>query len=439
MASFRGFGDDAMKVAAEQRQARMQMESIRAQERASIRSAAMQGASLAENARQADMANQRAAEKLAADKEMQAESLAAQASNVAEGRKLQEANLAEGARQFDIAQASKNRQLDLAQQGQETEAWAKVMGVEQNERQLELNEATYMQAEAERARQQAARENLKKQGVAAQLSAIRAAMSMSEPGQLDMMFINPINDARGIPYNAPGSLVEGFPIFDNNKAFLGLGTVKIGENGERIQSVLHPYELMSAVADAMPFEKGNEWLADTIKLQMTPGNDARTVAAKRLLGERKARAGIQQRGGSALINAANATQKELNADLQTAIKARRLQADPNAVLKPEDKKAVEAWQTKWDEAEKMRQRGTETLMGSLEEPGAGTPPPSGTGVPPPATPEKPEETTLNETERTALGLPADYKAYRLPDGRIQVRYMENGKWFSRIARSASAR
>ena len=63
--AFRGFGDDALKVKADKREAALKAAQIAASERASIRAANVQMAGLQENARQADMANERANTQLA--------------------------------------------------------------------------------------------------------------------------------------------------------------------------------------------------------------------------------------------------------------------------------------------------------------------------------------------------------------------------------------
>ena len=162
MAGFRGIGDDAIAVAADQRRARVQMAAIAAQERASERSAAMQGASLAENARQANMANQREADRLAANSEAQSASLAAE-------QQARAATLAENARQFDTSTALSQQRLDLERRGQQAETNIKLMGVDQNERQLQLNEATYLQLQTDMARQQEADDEMRSQVVAAEV------------------------------------------------------------------------------------------------------------------------------------------------------------------------------------------------------------------------------------------------------------------------------
>ena len=75
--AFRGFGDDALKVKADKREAALKAAQIAASERASMRSAGVQMAGLQENARQADMAHQRAGEQLAAGNERFDKQLAA--------------------------------------------------------------------------------------------------------------------------------------------------------------------------------------------------------------------------------------------------------------------------------------------------------------------------------------------------------------------------
>ena len=75
--AFRGFGDDALKVKADKREAALKAAQIAASERASMRAANIQMAGLQENARQADMANQLAREQLAAGNERFDKQLAA--------------------------------------------------------------------------------------------------------------------------------------------------------------------------------------------------------------------------------------------------------------------------------------------------------------------------------------------------------------------------
>ena len=241
--AFRGFGDDALKVKADKREAALRAAQIAASERASIRAANVQMAGLQENARQADMANQLAREQLAAGNERFDKQLAA-------GNERFDKQLAAGeaARMDELAlkregmaadEAYRRDSLAATEAARKADLSVKIAEMSQKEAQLQLNESTAARLNAEWQRQQAAQEELQREDTATQLAVIRAASLSSGP--LGMPYINALNNLRGVAYGDPGSTTQVFPVIDpQTGARLGIGTVKIGEDGKEIQSILDP-------------------------------------------------------------------------------------------------------------------------------------------------------------------------------------------------------
>lgn len=271
--AFRGFGDDALKVKADKREAALKAAQIAASERASMRAANVQMAGLQENARQADMANQLAREQLAAGNERFDKQLAAgEAARMDELALKREAMAADEAyRRDSLAAAEAARKADLS---------VKIAEMSQKERQLQLNESTAARLDAEWQRQQAAQEELQREDTATQLAVIRAASLSSGP--LGMPYINALNNLRGVAYGDPGSTTQVFPVIDpQTGARLGIGTVKIGEDGKEIQSILDPAIILPQVRKSMTPEKWEEYARQLIGANTAKGSDRVTAAAIR--------------------------------------------------------------------------------------------------------------------------------------------------------------
>lgn len=271
--AFRGFGDDALKVKADKREAALKAAQIAASERASMRAANVQMAGLQENARQADMANQLAREQLAAGNERFDKQLAAgEAARMDELALKREGMAADEAyRRDSLAATEAARKADLS---------VKIAEMSQKERQLQLNESTAARLDAEWQRQQAALEELQREDTATQLAVIRAASLSSGP--LGMPYINALNNLRGVAYGDPGSTTQVFPVIDpQTGARLGIGTVKIGEDGKEIQSILDPAIILPQVRKSMTPEKWEEYARQLIGANTAKGSDRVTAAAIR--------------------------------------------------------------------------------------------------------------------------------------------------------------
>ena len=268
--AFRGFGDDALKVKADKREAALKAAQIAASERASMRSAAVSAMGIEENARQADMANQLAREQLAAGNERFDKQLAA--GNERFDKRLAAGEAADEAyRRDSLAATEAARKDDLS---------VKIAQMSQKERQLQLNESTAAKLDAEWQRQQAAQEEMQREDTATQLAVIRAASLSSGP--LGMPYINALNDLRGVAYGDPGSTTQVFPVIDpQTGARLGIGTVKIGEDGKEIQSILDPATILPQVRKSMTPEKWEEYARQLIRANTAKGSDRVTAAAIR--------------------------------------------------------------------------------------------------------------------------------------------------------------
>ena len=271
--AFRGFGDDALKVKADKREAALKAAQIAASERASMRSANVQMAGLQENARQADMANERARAQLAAENERFDKQLAAR-----EAARLDDLNLK---REGMAADESYRREaMAAAEEARKDELSLKIAELSQRERQIQLNESTAARLDAEWQKQQAAQEELQRVDTAIQLAVIRAASLSSGP--LGMPYINALNDLRGVAYGDPGSTTQVFPVIDpQTGARLGIGTVKIGEDGKEIQSILDPAIILPQVRKSMSPEKWEEFAQQLIGANKAKGSDRVTAAAIR--------------------------------------------------------------------------------------------------------------------------------------------------------------
>ena len=236
MAGFRGFGDDAMKVAADQRQHAAQMAQIAAQERASRRSAAVAMAGQAENARQADMQLQARKEELQAGRTAAAEENAAQRSFTAGQADLNRAAAAEesGAqRAFQAEQAGLNRTQDDILR----------------ERQLAINESTFARMKDQWDREDAAKAEYASQENAATLAAMRLVAGTGK--NADTWVLDSINLARGVKTGDPGSLTKLFPVKDDQGSVYGWGAEEVAKDGSIIQKAIDPADKLPIMREMM--------------------------------------------------------------------------------------------------------------------------------------------------------------------------------------------
>jgi len=278
--AFRGFGDDALKVKADKREAALKAAQIAASERASMRAANVQMAGLQENARQADMANQLAREQLAAGNERFDKQLAAgEAARMDELALKREGMAADEAyRRDSLAATEAARKADLS---------VKIAEMSQKERQLQLNESTAARLDAEWQRQQAAQEEMQSVDTALQLAILRFAVNNPD-GQVPMGFLNALNNHRGVAYGDPGSVTQVFGITDpTTKARVGTGMIKIGDDGKPIESILDPMLIIPKVLASMPTDKAMETIRNLTFGNQARGSDRVTAAAMKYARENR--------------------------------------------------------------------------------------------------------------------------------------------------------
>ena len=243
MAGFRGFGDDAMKVAADQRQHAAQMAQIAAQERASQRSASVALAGQAENARQADMQLQARKEELQAGRTAAAEENAAQRSFAAGQADLNRAAAAEegGAqRAFQAEQAGLNRAEASAARDQDNIL---------RERQLAINESTFARMKEQWELDDAAKAEFADQGNAATLAAMRLVAGTRRPAPPAVL--NSLNLALGVKTGEPGSYTGLFPISDDQDNVYGWGATQIDNDGKTVEKSIDPADKLPIMRKMM--------------------------------------------------------------------------------------------------------------------------------------------------------------------------------------------
>jgi len=272
--AFRGFGDDALKVKADKREAALKAAQIAASERASMRSAGVHMAGIQENARQADMANQRAGEQLAAGNERFAAQLEAGEAARMDELALEREGMAadEAYRRDSLAADEAARKDDLS---------VKIAEMSQKERQLQLNESTAAKLDAEWKQQQAAQEEWSSEVTAIELAILRFTVENPDK-KVPMVYINAWNNANGVAYGDPGSLTQAFGVPDpQTGARLGSGTVKIGWDGKPIQSILDPATILPQLRKSMAPDKWEDFAQRLIGANKAKGSDRVTAATIR--------------------------------------------------------------------------------------------------------------------------------------------------------------
>lgn len=274
MAGFRGFGDDAMKVAQDQRQHAAQMAQIAASERASQRAASVSLSGQRENARQANMADARAGDQLAASEEARGTETALKIADMGQKERAMRADTASRQESIDLGY----EQLGAQERARTDQLEVQLAETAQKERQLQLNEATYARLDAEYQKEQAAQAELQSADVATQLAVIRAAAASTGP--LGISYLNALNNLRGVAYGDPGSTTQVFPVIDpQTGARLGIGTVKIGKDGKPVQSILDPHTIIPKVLASMSPDKAEEYVQTLIGNNTARGSDRMTAAA----------------------------------------------------------------------------------------------------------------------------------------------------------------
>lgn len=327
--AFRGFGDDALKVKADQREAQIKREQIAASERASQRAAGVQVASLNENARQADMANERAGAQLAAGETARADEMRLKREGMAQSADLTRESMAQ-----DLT--LKSEQLALGEVGRQDDLNVKLADLSQRERQIKLNEDTAARLDSEWQKQQAAEKELQDQDTATQLSVIRAAGLSSGP--LGMPYINALNNIRGVAYGDPGSTTQVFPVIDpKTGARLGIGTVKIGQDGKEIQSILDPATILPKVRASMSPDKWEEYAQQLITGNKAKGSDRFTAAAMKEMQEHN-RLKLAATDPGTLLK----TVKELGEDIGAAKEGAGKAADPANQAALDDTRTIQS-------------------------------------------------------------------------------------------------
>ena len=292
--AFRGFGDDALKVKADKREAALRAAQIAASERASMRAANLQMAGLQENARQADMANQLAREQLAAGNERFDKQLAAgEAARMDElglkraGMELQASELALKREAMAADEAYRRDSLAATEAARKADLSVKIAEMSQKERQLQLNESTAAKLDAEWQRQQAAQEEMQSVDTALQLAILRFAVNNPD-GQVPMGFLNALNNHRGVAYGDPGSVTQVFGIIDpTTKARLGTGMIMIGNDGKPIESILDPMLIIPKLLASMPTDKAMETIQNLTLGNQARGSDRVTAAAMKYARENR--------------------------------------------------------------------------------------------------------------------------------------------------------
>jgi hypothetical protein len=97
-----------------------------------------------------------------------------------------------------------------------------------------------------------------------------------------MGYINALNNANGVAYGDPGSLTQAFGVPDpQTGARLGTGTVKIGQDGKPIQSILDPAIILPQLRKSMAPDKWEDYAQRLIGANKAKGSDRVTAATMR--------------------------------------------------------------------------------------------------------------------------------------------------------------
>ncbi len=271
--AFRGYGDDAMKVAADQRQHAAQMAQIAASERASERSAAVSLAGQAESARQADMQLQARREEAQASRDFAASESEAQRAFAGEQAGMNRqaaASESEAQRAFAAGENALTR-------AERSDAADQELAL--RERQMTLNEQTYGRLNQQWQMEQEAQKERQNQENAATFAALRAASVSDQP--VPPMFLNAINEAKGVAYGDPGSITGLFPIIDAKGNRLGFGAMEVGKDGQQIQKALDPSQVLPKMFSQMKPEQAEAFIEQITYGNRSAFDDKLTLEAKK--------------------------------------------------------------------------------------------------------------------------------------------------------------
>lgn len=328
--AFRGFGDDAMKVAADQREYNAKMASIAASERASRRSASVALAGQAEQAREADQNVALKEEQLAAQTE---EAAAGRAASAAESEKSRAFVAEQGAlgREASALESDKSRMF-TAEQGDLTR--------EQNrgfqERQMRINEETYNRLNQQWTQEQEAQAERQMGVNAATMAALRAAAISGKPAP--PIFLNAINGARGKVHGEPGSITGLFPIVDDKGNRLGFGVTEIDKEGNTIEKALDPVQVLPKMMSQMKPEDAEFFTNQLISGNRSAFEDKLTLlakehAAKLEVEKQKTAAAEAKLNSPAALTALREQEMQVRADVEKAKKTGTPNAEAENLLK----------------------------------------------------------------------------------------------------------
>ena len=242
MANFRGFGDDAMRVADSRRRHEAQMAQVEASERASARAAMVARAGQAEQARQFDA-------KLAAD-------TAKQAADTKQAGLVRADALAK--EQADNAKEQANNARE--------------------ERKLKMEEEKYAQIQQQWQREESARQESEDQGKAVDLAIMRLVLDTGKP--VPQSILDHRNMVWGLNPDSPGAMTEAFAIKDDGTGKVyGVGAKTMGQDGQFIEHSLSPEAILPAMRKVMTPES---WTAFVEKNDMRGANDNLTFQIHKL-------------------------------------------------------------------------------------------------------------------------------------------------------------
>ena len=336
--AFRGFGDDAMKVAADQRAHNAKMASIAASERASRRSAAVSLSGQAEQAREADQNVALKQEQLAAQT---SEAAASREASALESDKSRAFAAEQGAlgREASSAENEKSRAFS-AEQGDLTREQDRVF----KERQMRINEETFNRLSQQWTQEQAAQVEREMGVNAATMAGLRAASVSDKP--VPPMFLNAINEARGAVYGQPGSITGMFPIIDDKGNRLGFGVTEIDKQGNKFEKAIDPTTVLPKMLSQMKPEDAESFTKQLIYGNRSAFDDkltllAKEYAAKLEIEKQKTAAAESKLNSPAALTALREQEMQVRANVEKAKKAGTPNVEAENLLKTTQKKIAD--------------------------------------------------------------------------------------------------
>jgi hypothetical protein len=264
--SFRGFGDDAMKVQADQRATRLKEKQIAASERDSIRGNQAQMASIGARKFSANLANRQAGEQLDFQKEQAAQQL--QANEAAAAATAAAKVETDRKAAVTAAKEEEKRKIDLE---------LKLKEQSRDERQLQLNERVAARLEQEWRQKQAVQEEIKNVGKATHLAVMRAAVRADGP--VDQVFVNAWNSVLNVGPGDTGYVKQITAVRDpKTQENYGVGFLSVGQDGKDVYTVKDPGDIMPLLRASMSAEAWDKWSYDTLNQRKSAGIDATSAA-----------------------------------------------------------------------------------------------------------------------------------------------------------------